>query len=173
MGREIRRVPPNWKHPTARNRYTGEEHDKPMYDQRYEDAAAEWLADFDRIRNGGMTDDERGCYPRGAVEWAHDNTAPNPEMYRPWTDEEATWFQVWQTVSEGSPVTPPFETKAELVEYLVANGDFWDQKRGREAHGDRARPGWDREAAERFVDNEWAPSMIVSAGRVILPGDAE
>jgi hypothetical protein len=56
---------------------------------------------------------------------------PDPKYYRPpWTEAEATWFQMYATVSEGTPVSPPFATKEELVEYLVANGDYWDQKRG-------------------------------------------
>ena len=50
----------------------------------------------------------------------------------------------------------PFATKAELVEYLVKNGDFWDQRRG---HG-----GWERKNAEQFVEREFAISMMVNTG---------
>ena len=77
-------------------------------------------------------------------------------MYRPKFEDEPTWFQVYETVSEGSPVTPPFATREELVEYLVKNGDDWDQK--------QRTGGWDRAAAEAFVRQEWAPSMIVVSG---------
>lgn len=62
---------------------------------------------------------------------------PEREYYRSWKDEDATWFQVWETVSEGTPVTPPFATKEELIDYLVANGDFWDQKRRQEQNQGR------------------------------------
>jgi hypothetical protein len=34
-------------------------------------------------------------------------------------DKEATWFQAWETVTEGTPVTPPFATTDELVDYLA------------------------------------------------------
>jgi len=155
MGREIRRVPPNWEHP----KYTAEDHShrigqyRPMFDDHFDATFVKWLADFDRIRSGDFTDIERECYPRGLADWLVDEGAPpDPNYYRPYKDEEATWFQVYETVSEGTPVTPPFATKEELIDYLAANGDFWDQSRG--------DPPWKRKAAESFVKLEWAPSMM-------------
>ena len=61
-------------------------------------------------------------------------------------DKEATWFQAWETVTEGTPVTPPFATTDELVDYLVTRGDFWDQERG--------DGPWDRKSAEEFVTRD-------------------
>lgn len=152
MGREVRKVPANWEHPKS-VKY-GEERPQPMHDEQFDDVFANWLADFDRIRCDGLSEDERKYYPRGLADWLQDEgSPPDPAYYRPWKDEDAIWFQLWETVSEGTPVSPPFATKAELVDYLVANGDAWDQKRG---HG-----GWKREAAERFVEVGWAPSMMV------------
>lgn len=74
-----------------------------------------------------------------------------------------TWWQVWETVSEGSPVTPAFATRAELVNHLVRNGDQWDQQRG--------DGGWSRESAESFVKTEWFPSMIMAGGKLITARD--
>jgi hypothetical protein len=168
MGREIRMVPPNWQHPdrNANKNPYGHTGYQPMHDQRFDERFAEWLAEFDRFRAGALSDFERECYPSASplAEWLQDEgLPPDPDYYRPWHDGEATWFQVWETVSEGTPVTPPFATKEELVEYLVAHGDFWQQKRWRE--GDRfmqpERPGYSREAAARFVNAGWAPSMVV------------
>lgn len=76
---------------------------------------------------------------------------------------KGNWWQVWETVSEGSPVTPAFATRGELIDYLVAVGDAWDQKRG--------EGGWKREAAESFVETEWAPSLIGTAGKLHAPRD--
>lgn len=141
-----------------------------MYKQRYEDRLDEWLSDFDRVRAGHLTKFERECYTsRPAIgEWLSDNPPPDRAYYRPWKDKEATWFQVWETVSEGTPITPPFATKEELIDYLVEQGDFWQQKRW--ADGNRfmqpEKPGYSREAATAFVDFGWAPSMVVSAGRI-------
>ena len=80
------------------------------------------------------------------------------QSHRPYTTEEATWFQLWETVSEGTPVSPPFATKEELAEHLAKHGDDWDKSRG---HG-----GWGIERARAFVDSGWAPSLMVSNGTV-------
>lgn len=170
MGREIRMVPPSWDHPQRdphKNPY-GHKGYQPMYDEHLDEKMQEWLTDFDRIRSGNLSDLERECYPRGLADWLNDEgVPPDPAYYRPWRDGEATWFQVWETVSEGTPVTPPFATKEELVEYLVAHGDFWQQDRW--ARGDKFMqpepPGYSREAAAKFVmGSGWAPSMIIVQG---------
>lgn len=161
MGREIRRVPPNWEHP----RYTAEhsgDHVRagqyiPMYDQSFNAAAREWLDKAIAWDNG--TDPAAAQYKaRHPFYWQWDGDPPDEQSYRPEFTEEPTWVQVYETVSEGTPVTPPFATEEELIEYLVAHGDFWDEKRG---NGGRSR-----EAATAFVKNGLAPSMIVAAGKV-------
>lgn len=81
------------------------------------------------------------------------------EAYYAWEKTpipDGLWWQVWETVSEGSPVTPAFATDVELVDYLVTNGDAWDQSRG--------DGGWKRENAEKFVGVGWAPSAMVVSG---------
>lgn len=72
-------------------------------------------------------------------------------------------WQVWETVSEGSPVTPVFATAAELVEHLVAGGDAWDRKRG--------ASGWSRKDAEAFVRRGGAPTMLGAGGELYMPSD--
>lgn len=145
MGREVRKVPPHWDHPDQ-ERGSGLQ---PMFDQRFEDAAREWKEGFAAWE---ARTDENWREDRGEW-WEWHGEPPDRAYYRPWRDEEATWFQVWETVTEGTPVTPPFATKEELVDHLVAKGDDWDQQRG--------NGGWNREAAERFVGAGWAPSMMV------------
>jgi hypothetical protein len=68
-------------------------------------------------------------------------------------DEDATWFQMYETVTEGTPCTPPFATKSELVDYLVSYGEM---------HGTEYERRYSRESAQAFVEDEWAPSMILS-----------
>lgn len=72
-------------------------------------------------------------------------------------------WQVWETVSEGSPITPVFDTREALIDYLVEGGDGWDRKRG--------DGGWTRENAESFVSHAWAPSLIGFAGELRAPRD--
>ena len=170
MGREIRKVPSNWDHPITEDSY-GRKRLQPMFDDTYATASANWLNDFDRIRSGGAKGYEIECYPLGVTEWASENTAPDPQYYRPWADEDATWFQVWETVSEGTPVSPPFATEDELVNYLAENGDFWDQDRCTKPDWDTlwgGKPGvsaWGKDRAEKFVKGVgWAPSFMVLDG---------
>lgn len=152
MGREIRRVPANWDHPKQEGRHDGRL--QPMFNERFEDAAANWKAEFAKWEIGERPDycsDEN----KSLEYWEWENGPPDRAYYRPWKDDEAVWLQVWETVSEGTPVTPPFPTEAELVEYLATEGDFWDRRRG--------DGPWNREAAAKFVGTGWAPSLMVVA----------
>lgn len=168
MGREIRRVPPNWQHP-KKTRYDvmqrrEVEGYQPLYDEPFGPAMREWIKGWEAWERG-----ERPPYfdasTHGHMQyWEYDCGPPDPRYYRPdWPEGAATWWQAYETVSEGTPVTPPFATQAELVDYLVANGDEWDQKRG--------NGGWSREAAESFVGAGWAPSMVITGGKVVEPRD--
>lgn len=153
MGREIRMVPPNWQHPKNERG-----HLQPMFDEHIDEAVANWLADFDRVRRGELKEWEEECFKgegkNTLAKWLSDNGPPDPAYHRPWKDGEATWFQVWETVSEGTPVSPPFASREELVAYLVEGGDDWDRKRG--------RGGYTRAEAEAFVELGSAPTAVVT-----------
>lgn len=151
MGREIRRVPPHWEHPRDEN---GEY--KPMHDKAYDDAAQEWLNGLAAWNQ--KSDEEKNGWK---YFWEYEGNPPDENYYRPKFTEAPTWYQVYQTVSEGTPVTPAFATREELIDYLVEHGDFWDQKRG--------RGGYTREAATAFVDLGWTPSFVVNH-RVLISG---
>ena len=154
MGREIRRVPENWEHPKD-----SQGHYIPLYDREYEPTAREYLNDC--IAWGNGTHPDLVKHPEYKKEypyfWMYSGGPPNAESYRPRFENDATWLQVYETVSEGTPVTPPFSSKQELIDYLVQYGDFWDQHRG--------DGGWTRKNAERFVESEYAPSMVVYADK--------
>jgi hypothetical protein len=150
MGREIRKVPVGWEHP-KRTEWNREKDFHPLYDRPYRLAAEEWIKDFLEWQNGD--DPKKAEYP---YYWDYGRTPPDKEYYRPeWADEEMNGFCLYETVSEGTPVSPVFETRKELAEYLAKHGDFWDQKRG---HG-----GWGIEQATAFCAVGWAPSGIASA----------
>jgi len=161
MGREIRRVPPNWGHPIKKKynpfKRCEEEYRQPMYDKDFDSEFQEWAKNYNLWREGKHPD-QQGKESRLRMPfWEWEGGPPDPEYYRPnWEPEEMTWFQIYETVSEGTPVSPPFATQEELVTYLVEYGDFWDQKRG--------NGGWDRENAEAFVGRGWAMSMMVNTG---------
>lgn len=175
MGREIRQVPPNWEHP-KKQRYdmrlgrTVEDY-QPLYDKPFAATMREWIKDWEAWEAGTHEDfAKHGKQYPNYWDWA--SGPPDPHYYRPdWKEGEATWFQVYETVSEGTPVTPPFATKDELIDYLARNGDFWDQIRAKEGRLDRSTAAWGREAAQRFVEAEWAPSMMIVGKTILEPRD--
>lgn len=154
MGREIRMVPPNWEHPKY-DRDTARYAERvgsyiPLYDKTFEDAAAEWKAEFAQWEAHTHPDwnPERGEF------WEWHGGPPDSDCYRPAFTEDPTWLQVYETVSEGTPVTPPFATREELVDYLVSAG------------------GHSREAATALVSEGWAPSMVITGGKIYMGIDA-
>lgn len=72
------------------------------------------------------------------------------EAYENWKETEppeGEGWQVWETVSEGSPITPVFATADALIEYLV-------------------KDGYSREAATKFVkETQWTMSAVMTGGK--------
>lgn len=72
------------------------------------------------------------------------------------------WYQVWETVSEGSPCSPPFATKEELARWMAEHSDGVTDDAGYEQ--------W-----LQFIEDGYAPSLIVSrttAGVRVMSGVA-
>jgi hypothetical protein len=93
------------------------------------------------------------CKGKGDI--ATDEQRKAYDEWEPTPPPTGDGWQVWETVSEGSPITPVFATKEGLIDYLVEKGTTWDQKSGSLRGGP-----WRREAAEKFVEAEWAPSGV-------------
>lgn len=145
MGREIRRVKKGWEHPKKDNGQY-----QPMHEDYYGDAIAGWFNDHNLWLAGKHPDQQNEDPPtyKFYAEWGGD--PPRVEYYRQeqWTEDEASCFQMYETVSEGTPVSPVFETLIDLENWIVAN------------------LGYSRHAAHAFCDEGWAPSMIMSNGIV-------
>jgi hypothetical protein len=138
MGREIRRVPPDWEHPRdERGNYI------PLYDEDYTIAADGWLAQVMAWERGDDPDREVAARQYGdRYYWDWDGGPPDRDRYRTraWTAEEATAYQIYETVSEGTPVSPVFASLDALIAWLVDQG-----------HSERAARG--------FAASGWAPSL--------------
>ena len=158
MGREVRRVPQGWEHPRDERG-----HFRPLFDRDYETEAREWLDAAIAWDLGTHKDviEEPARKLESPFYWEWAGAPPDPESYRPkWTDEQRTHFQVYETVSEGTPLTPAFATADELVEYLVEHGDQWDQ---RSQNG-----GWSRQEARAFVERGFAFTAVLMSGVGLL-----
>ncbi len=77
------------------------------------------------------------------------------ELWEPTDPPTGDGWQLWETVSEGSPVTPVFATRDGLVAHLSSNA---------------YRTPLTRDEAEGLVNAGWVPSMIVTRAGV-LPGE--
>jgi hypothetical protein len=121
MGREVRRIPKDWQHPKKRKfnylKACYEDVYQPMYDKPFAPAMREWYAGWEAW--------ERGERPEGAISetyWEWDGPPPDPEYYRPdWPDSERTHLMMYEDTSEGTPISPAFETPEELARWLVEN----------------------------------------------------
>lgn len=137
MGREIRNVPKNWEHPKDENGdYI------PLMDGYYGDAIAEWIANHNLWLEGKHPNQDVDYKFYGEYE-----NAPNPECYRlvKWENGEDNCFQIYETVSEGTPRSPVFETLADMESWLIANR-------------------YSQAAARKFCECRWAPSMMMMGG---------
>ena len=116
MGRELRRVPADWNHP--RN---DKGKDMPLYDNDYRTAAAKWKAGFHRWEAGD--DPARKKYGDGKYEyWEWCGDPPSPEFYRPaWLEEHRTHYQMYETITEGTPVSPVMPDIESLSHWLADN----------------------------------------------------
>ena len=161
MGREVRRVPPDWKHPTNEHG-----HHQPMHDQSFAERYAEWQEGKRKWDAGEDPDREAHKHKDGQdytwEEWNGD--APDRAYHRPdWKPEEMTAFQAYETTSEGTPISPVFATREEMIDWCVNDGTDlgW---------GGTKSP-LSREAAEKFVGGAYVPTMI-SRGNGMEPGIA-
>jgi len=92
MGREVRRVPEKWEHPKNKN--------------------GEYIPLFE------------GCDLEAHLEeWEkYHESEPNPKMYMPrWGEGGAIWYMMYETCTEGTPISPAFKTPEELAQWLTDN----------------------------------------------------
>ena len=103
MGRELRRVPKDWEHPQdSTGRYT------PLM-QNYGVALEQFVVDIEEKGLGEALDYWGG--------------GPQTDKYMPdWTWDEAPYFMMYEDTSEGTPISPAFETIEELAHWLADTG---------------------------------------------------
>lgn len=138
MGREIRPVALDWEHPRDG-------------DRTYSDGSVRYIPLHSREDL------------RRRIEWRdehpddEDEQEPiDPDEYMPEIPEGTPYgWQMYETVTEGSPISPIFGTKDELAEWLASPA----------AGRDRVPEA----AARAFVADGWAPSGV-SVGGTFMTG---
>jgi hypothetical protein len=128
VGREVRRVPAYWQHPKEQypDYRTGRmvERYKPLYEgELYRNSVDDWDEECAKWKSGWRPDyctDEN----RRAMEyeqWA--GQRPHRDDYMPnWPDETRTHYMMYETTSEGTPISPAFATPEDLARWLADTG---------------------------------------------------
>ncbi len=160
VSREIRRVPVDWQHPMQpRTRpLWGREKPSRLCPTGYEYAHIERrsygdvLSEWERKKAAWEAGEGPSQFDMTSLDtyWGEE---PEEDRYMPDFPEDAVLgYCLYQTVSEGTPVTPVFATEDELIEHLVMYGEDYDQVPMR------------RRSAEIVVRGGWAPSGAVING---------
>lgn len=102
MGREIRRVRPDWVHPHGVTGY------KPL-----QDGYRQALAGFRAMAEADGIEAALESYGGG----------PLSDDYMPdWAEAEATHYQMYENTTEGTPISPVFATPEEVARWCADNG---------------------------------------------------
>lgn len=145
MSREVRRVPLDWQHPksTDVSWSRGKPVPVPLFPREdYEDHLAEWER---------MDPQEQQEEPR-----------PQSDQYMPdfsGVPEDDMGWCMYETTSEGTPLSPVFKTQEELARWLADNGAS--------ASGCMTAT-YDQWLAT--IRRGWAPSMMFSPSTGLVSG---
>jgi hypothetical protein len=133
MGREVRRVIAGWT-----GMYDDSGQQQPHFDKSFRLFADEWKRELAKWNPDNHDGEEY---------WEWKSNPPNRKYCRPdWKPEEMTHYQLYENVSEGTPISPAFGTIEELARWYADNGD--------PVHG----KALDYNQALRFLLKGWAPS---------------
>jgi hypothetical protein len=124
MSREVRMVPASWEHPKNE-----QGHHIPLFDGSFSKRAAEWDEGASRWDKGFVQDyTTDGWKPKDAshtdiasfADW--DGERPDEKDYMPdWSDTERTHYQMYESVTEGTPISPVMESPEALARWLADN----------------------------------------------------
>jgi hypothetical protein len=105
-----------------------------------------------RCARDGYRETCETCDGHGGVE-AYPGQRAEAEAWKSTEPPEGDGWQLWETVSEGSPISSVFPDAEGLAQWLTTEDSCW---------GAMIRP-MTIEQARGFVDAGWAPSMISNA----------
>jgi hypothetical protein len=123
MWREVRRVPADWQHPKDECGNFDPLFDGVEFEQRakvWDEEAAKWASGW---RPDCCSEDKHGM---SYEEW--EGERPKAENYMPvWSESERTHYMAYETVTEGTPISPAFATPEELALWLADAGGNYEE----------------------------------------------
>lgn len=172
MGREVRMVAVGWEHPKypddhyephLRGRYI------PLHQSGFNDADEEWNEGYAKWQEGLVRSYKDGEKWRlrtkedGATYTLYSGPRPSPDDYMPqWPDGTADLLMMYEDTTEGTPISPAFETPELLARWLADTG--------------ASAFGGSPATYEQWLSTckrGWAPSMIMevsSSGSKMMSG---
>lgn len=171
MGREVRMVPADWVHPVAYDYMRGKDRLVPLHKSGgYEQTAKDWDEGWQKWQEGLC--ESYGTGPKWEpIEPEHlkgryteyAGSRPSPDDYMPdWSKEQRTHYMMYEDTSEGTPISPAFETPEDLAQWLV------DNKASSFGGSEGTYEGWLRVAKGGF-----APSLVVTDGVAVSGVDMD
>lgn len=111
-----------------------------------------WTVVHARCERVGIAHTCKTCEGHGTTE-RYEGQRAEAEEWKPVDPPAGEGWQLWETVSEGSPISPVFTTAEELARWLTTPAACWGAMR-RPLTIDQARG---------FVRAGWAPTLIATA----------
>lgn len=99
------------------------------------------------------------CKGHGSIE-KYEGQRAEAEQWEPTGPPEGEGWQLWETVSEGSPISPVFASAEELARWMSSPAYSWGATKTA-----ADRPSY--EGALRFVQQGWAPTGVVTSAGVV------
>jgi hypothetical protein len=124
-------------------------------DRMWGSSSSDWARAYQKIVAAAVLPPTWGICP-GCSGTGEVATEAQRAAHNAWTPTEpptGDGYQLWQTVSEGGPVSPVFETADHLAEWMVSAGEA------------SSLP-----VAQRFVEAGWAPSGVWTPETGVLAG---
>ena len=121
MSREVRRVPPSWEHPKGKD---GEY--VPLHDGSFSKEIALWDEGNKKWQEGFYLDkDEWQTKTRDMNNYSYEEwDIPRPvevEYMPDWSESERTHYQMYESTTEGTPISPVMDSPESLARWLTDN----------------------------------------------------
>lgn len=130
------------------------------------DGLNQWVCVTERCARADIIVECLRCSGKGHL-WATPEIERLADEWTPTEPPAGDGWQVWETVGEGSPITPVLPSAEALARYLADVGDDWTQARESRGSALGGRPTYEQALA--FVRSAWAPSMAVIDGELKGP----
>lgn len=116
------------------------------------DSINQWKVVSAECKRLGIVDECGGCGGKGTL-WPSTEIEKRSDEWEPEQPPTGEGYQIWETVSEGSPISPVFATPDELAEWMSL-------------HNRGVDVGTSREQWLKFITGPgWAPSFLMGDGK--------